>query len=52
MRKIEFIRDISERFNGTAYLYKVDPPVEYFESEETSKFNPLCLCIGNNGSAY
>lgn len=36
MRKYKFIKDISERFSGTAHLYEVDPPVEYLESEETS----------------
>lgn len=47
MRKIEFIRDISERFKGTAHLYKVDPPVEYLESEETSNLTPyVCASAG------
>jgi len=40
MRKYQFIKDISERFSGTAHLYKVDPPVEYFDSEESSNLTP------------
>ncbi len=40
MRNIKFIKDISERFRGTAHLYQVEPPVEYIESEENSKLTP------------
>lgn len=48
MRKIEFIKDISERFSGTAYLYKVDPPVEYLETEESSKLTSYVCASATN----
>lgn len=35
-RKLDFIKDVSDQFIGTAYLYKVDPPAEYLISEESS----------------
>ncbi|MCX7914458.1 MAG: hypothetical protein N2511_07725 [Thermodesulfovibrionales bacterium] len=40
MRKFEFVKDVSERFSGKAYLYRVDPPVEYFVDGETIKLTP------------
>ncbi len=35
-RTITFIKDISEQFTGKAYLYKIDPPVEYLLNQESS----------------
>ncbi len=42
-RKLDFIKDISDNFIGKAYLYKVDPPVEYLLSEETSALTPFVV---------
>jgi hypothetical protein len=42
-RSLIFIRDISDRYSGKAYLYKVDPPAEYLLSEEASALTPYVV---------
>ncbi|HSW63745.1 MAG TPA: hypothetical protein VLH56_10630 [Dissulfurispiraceae bacterium] len=42
-RKLDFIKDISDKFTGKAHLYRVDPPVEYLLSEESSALTPFVV---------
>ena len=42
-RALTFISDVSDRFSGKAFLYKVDPPVEYLISEENSALTPYII---------
>ena len=32
--KTTFVLDVSENFNGTAHLYRCEPPVRYFDNDD------------------
>lgn len=42
-RSLLFMKDISDMYDGKAYLYKVDPPAEYLLSEEDRALTPYIV---------